>query len=231
MSKPDFSARREWMVRHLVEAQGIDDRHVVDALLAVAREDFLPEALWESAYENEPLDIAEGRPMAQPDVVARMIAAMRLEGGERVLEIGTGSGYTAALLSRIAANVYTVEPIAQFAEKAASALSENGFGNAHVLHGEGNRGWHDHAPYDAILVTEARPAVPKALLAQLKIGGRLVAPVGIDADAIMLIRMTRIAPDEYDREDIAPVRVPLIPDFGEFDPNAVHMRAPRPPER
>ncbi len=227
MSKPDFAARRQWLVRNHVEAAGIDDSHVIDAMLAVPREAFVSEVLWESAYEDEPLDPGDGRTMPQPGVVARMIAAMQLQGGERVLEIGTGSGYAAALLSRIAARVYTVEPIAQTAEKAASTLGEHGFDNVHVMHGEENHGWTDHAPYDAILIAEARPAVPKALLAQLRIGGRLVAAVGVDPDAVMLIRMTCIAPDEYDREDLGAIRVPLLPDFGELDPNAVHARPRR----
>jgi protein-L-isoaspartate(D-aspartate) O-methyltransferase len=226
MSTPDFSTRRQWMVRHHVAGHGIDDSRVLDAMLAVPREIFLPESLWELAYENVPLPIAEGRMASQPDVVAEMIAALALKGGEKVLEIGTAPGYAAAVLSRIAGNVYTVEPIAQFAEKAAAALSEHGFHNVHVLHAEEHNGWPDHAPYDAILMAEARPAVPKALMAQLKIGGRLVAPVGIDPQSQMLVRITRNSAEDYAHENIAPVRASPLPDFGELNPDAVHARRP-----
>ena len=141
-----------------------------------------------------------------------MTEALALEGGEKVLEIGTGSGYAAAVLSRIAANVFTVERIGQLAEKAAAVLADLGYRNVHVLHADGTRGWvADHAPYDAIVVAAGGPEVPESLKTQLKIGGRLVIPVGIDRRVQELLRVTRLSEDEYQTEDIADVRfVPLV---------------------
>lgn len=229
MSKPDFLTRRKWMVEHHIAKSGIRDKRILDAMLAVSREVFFPQDLDESVYEDVALEIAEGRVASQPATVAAMVAALDLKGGEKVLEIGTGSGYEAAVLSRIAGTVYTVEPIAQFAEKAAAILNQQGYRNVHVLHGEEHHGWLDHAPYDAIAVTEARPAVPERLTAQLKIGGRLVAALGIDPQVQTLIRITRVAEDDYVREDIAAVHAAPLPDFGELDPDAVHARRPGKP--
>ena len=177
----------------------------------VAREAFLPENLREFAYEDSPLPIAEGQTISQPYIVALMAEALLLEGGEKVLEIGTGSGYAAAVLAEIAAEVYTVERIGQLAEKAATALAGQGYDNVHVLHGDGTRGWADHAPYDAIVVAAGGPKIPESLRTQLKIGGRLVIPIGSNARAQELVRVTRVTKDEYRREDLADVRfVPLL---------------------
>ncbi len=137
----------------------------------------------EFAYDDAPLPIAEGQTISQPYIVAMMTEALELEGGERVLEIGTGSGYAAAIVSRIAKDVYTVERIGQLAEKSAATLASLGYHNVHVLHADGTRGWSDHAPYDAIIVAAGGPQVPESLKAQLKIGGRLVIPVGIEGSA------------------------------------------------
>ena len=188
---------------------------VLDALRTVPREAFLPEPLREFAYEDSPLPIAEGQTISQPYIVALMTEALALKGGEEVLEIGTGSGYAAAVLSRIARNVYTVERIGQLAEKAAAVLSKQGYANVHVLHADGTRGWPDHAPYDAIAVAAGGPDVPESLKAQLKIGGRLVIPVGIDRRVQELVRVTRVSRNEYKTEDIADVRfVPLVGEEG-----------------
>ena len=144
-----------------------------------------------------------------------MAEALLLKGGEKVLEIGAGSGYAAAVFSEIAAHVYTVERLGQLADKAASTLADLGYNNVHVLHGDGTRGWHEHAPYDAIVVAAGGPQVPESLKAQLKIGGRLVIPVGADQRAQELVRVTRISKSEYRSEDIADVRfVPLIGEEG-----------------
>jgi erythromycin esterase-like protein/precorrin-6B methylase 2 len=140
---------------------------------------------------------------------------LALEGGEKVLEIGTGSGYAAAVLSRIARNVYTVERIGQLAEKAAAVLAKLGYSNVHVLHADGTRGWPDHAPYDAIVVAAGGPEVPESLKTQLKIGGRLVIPVGADRRVQELLRVIRVSEDQYKTEDIADVRfVPLVGEEG-----------------
>ena len=207
----DFAHLRDEMVEHHIAARGVRSTRVLQAMRKVPREAFLPEDLREFAYEDSPLPIAEGQTISQPYIVALMAEALLLEGGEKVLEIGTGSGYAAAVLAEIAAEVYTVERIGQLAEKAATALAEQGYDNVHVLHGDGTRGWPDHAPYDAIVVAAGGPKIPESLRTQLKIGGRLVIPIGSDARAQELVRVTRVAEDEYEREDLADVRfVPLL---------------------
>ena len=203
------------MVDHHVAGRGVRSPLVLDAMRTVPREAFLPESMREFAYEDAPLPIAERQTISQPYIVALMTEALALKGGERVLEIGTGSGYAAAVLSRIAGDVYTVERIGQLAERAAAVLASLGYGNVHVLHGDGTLGWPEHAPYDAIVVAAGGPEVPESLKAQLKIGGRLVIPVGIDRRVQELVRMTRVSQREYEREDIADVRfVPLVGEEG-----------------
>jgi len=203
------------MVDRQVAGRGVRSHLVLDAMRTVPREAFLPEPLREFAYEDAPLPIAEGQTISQPYIVALMTEALALKGGEEVLEIGTGSGYAAAVLSRIARNVYTVERIGQLAEKAAATLAQLGYANVHVLHADGTRGWPDHAPYDAIVVAAGGPEVPESLKAQLKIGGRLVIPVGIDRRVQELLRVIRVSDDQYETEDIADVRfVPLVGEEG-----------------
>ena len=215
MNTIDFAVLRDGMVDRQVAGRGVRSHLVLNAMRTVPREAFLPEPLREFAYEDAPLPIAEGQTISQPYIVALMTEALALEGGEKVLEIGTGSGYAAAVLSRIARNVYTVERIGQLAEKAAAALADLGYRNVHVLHGDGTRGWPDHAPYDAIVVAAGGPEVPESLKIQLKIGGRLVIPVGIDRRVQELLRVIRVSEDEYQTEDIADVRfVPLVGEEG-----------------
>lgn len=212
---PDFAALRRDMVDHHIRARGVRSQHVLDAMRDVPREDFLPANLQEFAYDDSPLPIAEGQTISQPYIVALMADALALKGGEKVLEIGTGSGYAAAVLAEIAGEVYTVERIGQLAEKAATALADHGYRNVHVLHGDGTRGWPDHAPYDAIVVAAGGPRIPESLQAQLKIGGRLVIPVGDEIRTQELVRVTRVSETEYRREDLADVRfVPLLGEQG-----------------
>ncbi len=207
----EFAKLRQEMVENSIAARGVRSNRVVDAMLAVRRELFLPHHLQEFAYEDAPLPIAEGQTISQPYIVALMVEALLLEGGERVLEIGTGSGYAAAVLAEIAADVYTVERIGQLAEKAAAVLADLGYRNVHVRHGDGTRGWPEHAPYDAIIVAAGGPKVPDSLKAQLKPGGRMVIPIGLDSRSQELVRVTRISEHEYRREDLADVRfVPLL---------------------
>lgn len=207
----DFEKLRADMVDRHIAHRGVRSALVLAAMRSVAREIFLPEHLREFAYEDAPLPIAEGQTISQPYIVAMMTEALELEGGEKVLEIGTGSGYAAAVLSRIAQDVYTVERIGQLAERSAATLSELGYHNVHVLHGDGTLGWPDHAPYDAIIVAAGGPQVPESLKAQLKIGGRLVIPVGVDRRLQELLRVTRIAEHEYTTTELADVRfVPLV---------------------
>src|ERR1017187_4784859 len=199
------------MVDHHVFARGVRSELVLDAMRKVPREMFLPANLQEFAYDDSPLPIAEGQTISQPYIVALMTEALELQGGEKVLEIGTGSGYAAAVLSRIAKDVYTVERIGQLAEKSADVLSKLGYGNVHVLHADGTRGWPDHAPYDAIVVAAGGPQVPESLKSQLKIGGRLVIPVGADRRLQELVRVVRVSEHDYTTEELADVRfVPLV---------------------
>jgi protein-L-isoaspartate(D-aspartate) O-methyltransferase len=208
---PELAKLRREMIEKSIAARGVRSKRVLDAMLAVKREAFLPEHLHEFAYEDAPLPISAGQTISQPYIVALMVEALLLEGGDRVLEIGTGSGYAAAVLAEIAAEVYTVERIGQLAEKAATALSDLGYTNVQVLHGDGTRGWPEHAPYDAIIVAAGGPKVPDSLKAQLKLGGRMVIPIGPDTRSQELVRITRISEHEYRREDLADVRfVPLL---------------------
>lgn len=211
MNDINFGNQRTQMVERHILHRGIRSGPVLAAMRSVPREAFLPEELREFAYEDAPLPIAEGQTISQPYIVAMMIDALELQGGEKVLEIGTGSGYAAAVLSRIAKDVYTVERIGQLAEKAADTLSALGYHNLHVLHADGTLGWPDHAPYDAIVVAAGGPQVPESLKAQLKIGGRLVIPVGADRRLQELVRVTRVSQQEYKMEELADVRfVPLL---------------------
>jgi protein-L-isoaspartate(D-aspartate) O-methyltransferase len=199
------------MVDLQIARRGIRSAVVLDALRTVPREAFLPPDMAEFAYEDTPLPIAEGQTISQPYIVALMIDAANLAGGERVLEIGTGSGYAAGVLSRIAKDVYTVERIGQLAEKAASVLANLAYSNVHVRHADGTLGWEDNGPYDAIIVAAGGPAVPKPLKLQLKVGGRLILPVGRNTRVQELVRVTRTGTDTWETQEIADVRfVPLI---------------------
>ncbi|QEG43110.1 protein-L-isoaspartate(D-aspartate) O-methyltransferase [Roseimaritima ulvae] len=211
MNTVDWPAQRCNMVEHQLRARGVRDRAVLDAMLRVPREAFVPEAVRESAYQDSPLPIAAGQTISQPYIVAFMIEALGLQGGEWVLEIGAGSGYAAAVLSEIAAEVYTVERIEELAAGAAQTIRSLGIRNVQVRCGDGTLGWPEHAPYQAIVVAAGGPEVPESLQTQLQIGGRLVIPVGGDPTSQGLIRITRISETQFDGEDIADVRfVPLI---------------------
>ena len=206
-----YPALRAEMVERNIAARGVRDELVLDAMRKVPRELFLPKNLREFAYEDAPLPIAGEQTISQPYIVAFMAEALMLKGGEKILEVGAGSGYAAAVLSEIAADVYTVERLGQLADKAAALLAELGYDNVYVLHGDGSRGWPEHAPYDAIVVTAGAPLVPESLKAQLKVGGRLVIPVGSDQRSQELVRIVRVSKNEYLSEDIADVRfVPLV---------------------
>jgi protein-L-isoaspartate(D-aspartate) O-methyltransferase len=214
-SESDSKERRLAMVQRQIARRGVRDPLVLEAVGAVRREDFLPEGLREFAYDDTPLPIDQGQTISQPYIVALMTEAVQLRGDERVLEIGTGSGYAAAVLAHIAADVYTVERYGQLATKAASVLTAQGFSNVHVLHGDGTLGWPEHAPFDAIVVAAGGPEVPETLKTQLKIGGRLVIPVGANRRLQELLRVTRVTADEYQTEELAHVRfVPLVGERG-----------------
>jgi protein-L-isoaspartate(D-aspartate) O-methyltransferase len=199
------------MVARQIAARGIEAESVLEAMRTVAREAFVPPSLAEAAYDDRPQPIGHGRTVSQPYIVAAMTAAARIKPGDRVLEIGTGSGYGAAVLSRIGREVYTVERVGDLAESARQRLEHLGFANVHVLEGDGTLGWRAHAPYDAIVVTASAPLVPAALLEQLAIGGRVVMPVGRSRTAQRLVRMTRTGDDDYETDYLEAVTfVPVI---------------------
>ena len=210
-----FASLRAEMVEQNIAARGVRDELVLEAMRKVPRELFLPKNLREFAYEDSPLPIGGGQTISQPYIVAFMAEALLLKGGENVLEIGAGSGYAAAVLSEIASTVYTVERFGELADKAATTLAGLGYDNVCVLHGDGTRGWLEHAPYDAIVVAAGGPQVPVSLKQQLKVGGRLVIPVGADQRTQELVRVVRISTNQYRSEDIVDVRfVPLIGEEG-----------------
>jgi len=207
----DLRDKREEMVRTQIAARGVRDPRVLEAMRTVAREAFVPPELAEFAYNDSPLPIESQQTISQPYIVALMTEALALEPGDRVLEIGTGSGYAAAVLARIAREVYTVERHEELARVASRRLRALGFENVHVLHADGTLGWPDHAPFDAIVVAAGGPKIPPPLLEQLAIGGRLVIPVGDGRDLQKLVRITRSRDGRLHEEDLGDVRfVPLI---------------------
>jgi protein-L-isoaspartate(D-aspartate) O-methyltransferase len=207
---PAFAEQRERMVEQIA-ARGVRNPAVLTAMRTVPRERFVPESLADRAYDDGPLPIGEGQTISQPYVVAAMTEALRLQPRDRVLEIGTGSGYAAAVLASIVAEVYTVERVASLAEAACRRLADLGYATVHVRLGDGTLGWAEHAPYDAIVVTAGGPDVPQSLLRQLAPDGRLVMPVGPGPRSQRLVRVVRTADDRYERDDFEDVAfVPLI---------------------
>jgi protein-L-isoaspartate(D-aspartate) O-methyltransferase len=186
-SSDTLEAARERMVHEQVERRGVRDPLTLAALRAVPRHELVPTALREEAYRDEPLPIGHGQTISQPYIVAFMTGALGLRGGEKVLEVGTGSGYQAAVLSRIAAQVFTIEIVTPLAERARADLARLGYANVHVRAGDGYRGWPEEAPFDAVIVTAAAPRIPEALLVQLKDGGRLIIPVGEGFQQLTLV--------------------------------------------
>lgn len=207
--------RRELMIRNHLLARGINDRRVIAAMREVPREEFVAAEFRQNAYDDHPLPIEEGQTISQPFIVAYMIEALQTTVRDRVLEIGTGSGYAAAVLSRIVDHVYTVERLTFLARSAALRLARLGYRNVTVLEGDGSLGWPQYAPYDGIVVTAAAPEVPQPLLDQLAVDGRLVLPVGPNQFFQSLLRVRRNSPSDYQRDYLTDVRfVPLIGAFG-----------------
>jgi len=199
------------MIKEDLLVRGIRDPAVLAAMREIPREEFVVEGMRELAYEDGPLPISEGQTISQPYIVAYMTEALELSNTDHVLEIGTGSGYAAAVLSRIAAIVYSVERLEGLAQSARNRLKMLGYTNIVVHVGDGTLGWPDHAPYDAIVVTAGAPKVPKPLLDQLVIGGRLVIPVGMSSCLQNLVRVRRIGEHDFRTEELCGVRfVPLI---------------------
>lgn len=207
----DYAKLRERMVQRQIAGRGVTSEKVLDAMRKVPRERFLPvgQGVW--AYDDSPLPIGEGQTISQPYIVAYMAEGLALKGGEKVLEIGTGSGYAAAVLAEIASEVYTIERIEGLASMARTVLDDLGYDNVHVRHGDGTLGWPEQAPFDGIVVAAGGPEIPETLKRQLKVGGRLVIPVGKSKAYQDLVRVTRVEETEFDIEDLVAVRfVPLV---------------------
>jgi protein-L-isoaspartate(D-aspartate) O-methyltransferase len=208
-----MSAKRQAMVAGQIAARGIRDPLVLKAMSEVPRHLFVPADLVDRAYEDYPLPIGEGQTISQPYVVALMTECLALKGGEKVLEVGTGSGYQAAVLGRIAGSVFTIEIHAGLARQAAATLERLGFGNVHVRAGDGFFGWPEEAPFDAMIVTAAAPEVPPALFAQLAEGGRLAIPLG---DAQTTQRLTVITKRDGQPRTEQVLDVRFVPMTGEI---------------
>lgn len=223
MSAHDLTALREAMVDHQLRERGISSPTVLDAMRRVPREAFVPDDQRDLAYNDSPLPIAAGQTISQPLIVAKMVEALDLKRGARVLDVGTGSGYAAAVLACIAKKVYSIERVSELAAQAQKVLAAEGFTNVEVRVGDGSLGWPEAAPFDAISVAAGAPVVPEALKQQLTIGGRLVLPVGSHQTGQQLLLITRVSAEEFATQHLADVRfVPLI---GE---GAWEQSAPRP---
>jgi protein-L-isoaspartate(D-aspartate) O-methyltransferase len=205
------------MVADQIVARGVEDKRVLRAMREVPRERFVPEELAEFAYEDRPLPIEAGQTISQPYIVALMVEAAQIGPDDRVLEIGVGSGYAAAVMSRLARRVHAIDRHDELADHARERMADLGYDNVVIRTGDGTRGWPENAPFDVILVAAGGPAVPQPLLDQLAIGGRLVIPVGA-AEQQRLVRITHSATKDYEREELGPVHfVPLIGEHGWSD--------------
>ncbi|MCX7965027.1 MAG: protein-L-isoaspartate(D-aspartate) O-methyltransferase [Syntrophorhabdaceae bacterium] len=212
ISNDTFDKKREEMVRRDIEARGIKDRKVLNAMLKVKRHLFVDPSLIDKAYNDHPLPIGEGQTISQPYIVALMTESLELKGDERVLEIGTGSGYQAAILAEIVKEVYTIEINKKIYEMAFKRLKDLGYKNIKVKLGDGYQGWVEYAPFDAIMVTAAAKRIPPPLLEQLKEGGRLIIPLG---DTLLYQHLTLIKKEKgkYIKKHICDVR--FVPMTGE----------------
>ncbi|MDT8408459.1 MAG: protein-L-isoaspartate(D-aspartate) O-methyltransferase [Wenzhouxiangellaceae bacterium] len=207
----NFSQQRNQMVQHQLIDRGIRDQGVIDAMRSVPRELFVLQQYKELAYRDSPLPIEEGQTISQPYIVALMAEALELKPDDRVLEVGAGSGYAAAVLSRIVARVFGIEYHERLAALARHRALELGYDNIEIMHGDGTNGWPAYAPFDAILVSAGGPDVPKNLLEQLKVGGRMLIPVGDRTHSQELLRVRCLEEHEYEEESLGRVQfVPLV---------------------
>ncbi|MDP2654037.1 MAG: protein-L-isoaspartate(D-aspartate) O-methyltransferase [Candidatus Omnitrophota bacterium] len=203
-----YASRRDAMVESQIRARGVSDPAVLEAMRKVKRHVFVAPAARDFAYEDYPLSIGHGQTISQPFIVAYMTEVLKLTKQDKVLEIGTGSGYQAAVLAEIVAEVYTIEIVKELAEQSSRRFQQMGYRNIHVKSGDGFQGWKEHAPYDAIIVTAAPSEIPEELVNQLKVGGRMVIPVGTVTQELYLITKTERGGRE---EKLIPVRfVPMV---------------------
>jgi protein-L-isoaspartate(D-aspartate) O-methyltransferase len=206
-----MAQQREQMVEQQIRSRGIRDPAILAAMAKVPRELFAVPEYRAQAYDDTPLPIPAGQTISQPYVVALMIEALQLRAADRVLEIGAGSGYAAAVLSRIAGEVYTVERHEELVLYARERFRELGYENVKVRHGDGTLGWPEHAPYDGIIVAAGGPQIPVSLRQQLAPGGRMVIPIGRQRERQQLVRITRQSEGHFQQEKLGHVRfVPLI---------------------
>jgi protein-L-isoaspartate(D-aspartate) O-methyltransferase len=212
---PEFAELRERMVQRQIEGRGIFDTLILDAFREVPREEFVDEEQRRWAYDDHPLPIAAGQTISQPYIVALMIEAAAIAPGDKVLEVGAGSGYAAAVISRIAGRVVAIERHGELAQIARERMARLGYGNVRVLQGDGTRGCPDEAPFDAVLAAATGSHVPKPLVDQLSLGGRLVMPVGDPGWAQELVKVTKRPDGTTSQENLGGVRfVPLIGEEG-----------------
>ncbi len=209
--KDEYYRERKEMVQTQIKERGVHDELTLEAMREVPRHKFVPSNLLSEAYSDRPLPIGHGQTISQPYIVALMTSLLELSPGDRVLEIGAGSGYQAAVLAPICSEVYTIEIIPELAKGAAEALENAGFENVKVKNADGYYGWEEHAPYDGIVVTAAASYIPPDLIRQLKPGGQMVIPVGgaFQTQRLMLVRKDEEG--EVSSESVLPVRfVPFI---------------------
>jgi protein-L-isoaspartate(D-aspartate) O-methyltransferase len=208
-NESDSGQRRLDMVERQIRQRGVVDPRVLDAMRSVPRERFVPADAVASAYDDSPLSIGFGQTISQPYIVAYMSEALAVQPGHKVLEIGTGSGYQAAVLGRLAREVYTIEIVPELARRAGATLRELGFGNVQVREGDGYAGWPEHAPFDRIMVTAAPDQIPKPLLEQLAPGGRLVIPVGAQGREQWMTIVDKTSSGTVERRTIPVLFVPF----------------------
>ncbi|MGQ0531065.1 MAG: protein-L-isoaspartate(D-aspartate) O-methyltransferase [Caulobacteraceae bacterium] len=207
----DFADRRARMVERQIRRRGVTNSEVLNAMREVPREVFVPERLREFAYEDGPLPIESGQTISQPFIVAAMIDIAEISPGDTVLEIGAGSGYAAAVISRIAGQVYAIERHADLTALARQRMRALGYDNVEIRTGDGTAGWPEAAPFDAIIASAGGPAVPQTLKEQLDISGVLVMPVGRSPREQRLVKVRRLGANHFDEEDVGAVAfVPLI---------------------
>jgi protein-L-isoaspartate(D-aspartate) O-methyltransferase len=210
-SEKMYEKMRLSMVEDQIKRRGVKDERVLNAMRQVPRHEFVPDHLKKYAYADEPLPIGEDQTISQPYIVAYMTEYLRLQENDKVLEIGTGSGYQAAVLSEIADSVFTIEIVDVLAEKAEKTLERLGYNNVLVKRGDGYAGWPEHAPFDAIIITAAPTKIPEPLKEQLKVGGFMILPLGDYSQELVLLEKNK---DDFERKSLLPVR--FVPMTGEI---------------